>query len=75
MLTAVQKLRPIADQAGITMAQMAIAWILRQPNVTSAITGATRPEQVEDNVKAAAIKLDAATLADIDSALEGVIRY
>jgi aryl-alcohol dehydrogenase-like predicted oxidoreductase len=75
VLTAVQKLKPIADEAGITMAQMAIAWVLRQPNVTSAITGATRPEQVDDNVKAADIKLDASTLAAIDGALQGVIRF
>jgi aryl-alcohol dehydrogenase-like predicted oxidoreductase len=75
VLAAVVRLKPIADEAGITMAQMALAWVLRQPNVTSAITGATRPEQVEDNVKAADIKLDAATLAAIDGALEGVIRY
>ncbi|HEY8740619.1 MAG TPA: aldo/keto reductase family protein [Candidatus Dormibacteraeota bacterium] len=75
ILKAVQGLRPIADAAGITMAQMAIAWVLRQPNVTSAITGATRPAQVEENVKAADIKLDAATLSAIDEALTGVIRY
>jgi aryl-alcohol dehydrogenase-like predicted oxidoreductase len=75
VLNAVVKLKPIAEEAGITMAQMALAWVLRQPNVTSAITGATRPQQVEDNVKAADIKLDAATLAAIDIALEGVIRF
>ncbi|MEA2684280.1 MAG: hypothetical protein QOK05_2608 [Chloroflexota bacterium] len=75
VLNAVVKLKPIAEEAGITMAQMALAWVLRQPNVTSAITGATRPQQVEDNVKAVDIKLDAATLAAIDTALEGVIRF
>ena len=75
VLNAVVRLKPIADEAGISMAQMALAWVLRQPNVTSAITGATGPEQVEDNVKAADIKLDAATLAAIDGALGGVIRY
>jgi aryl-alcohol dehydrogenase-like predicted oxidoreductase len=75
VLTAVQALRPIAEEAGITMAQMAIAWVLRQQNVTSAIIGATRPAQVEENVKAADIKLDAATLSAIDEALAGVTRY
>jgi aryl-alcohol dehydrogenase-like predicted oxidoreductase len=75
VLTAVQALRPIAEEAGISMAQMAIAWVLRQQNVTSAIIGATRPAQVEENVKAADIKLDAATLSAIDEALAGVIRY
>ncbi|MFN2464678.1 MAG: aldo/keto reductase family protein [Candidatus Dormibacteria bacterium] len=75
MLKAVQGLRPIAEEAGITMAQMAIAWVLRQPNVTSAIIGATRPAQVEENIKAAEVRLDAATLSAIDEALAGVIRY
>ena len=75
VLAAVQKLRPIAEEAGITMAQMALAWVLRQPNVTSAITGATRPAQVEENVKAAEVALDAPTLAAIDQALEGITRY
>ena len=75
ILTAVQGLKPIAEAAGMTMAQMAIAWVLREPNVTSAITGATRPEQVDENVKAAEKKLDRATLDAIDEALPGLIRY
>jgi len=75
ILQAVQGLKPIAEQAGMTMAQMAIAWVLRQPNVTSAITGATRPEQVDENVKASEKKLDRATLDGIDEALAGLIRY
>jgi aryl-alcohol dehydrogenase-like predicted oxidoreductase len=75
ILQAVQGLKPIAEQAGMTMAQMAIAWVLRQPNVTSAITGATRPEQVDENVKASEKKLDRATLDAIDEALAGLIRY
>jgi len=74
-LTAVQGLRPIAADAGISMAQLALAWVLRQPNVTSAIIGATRPAQVEENVVAAGLTLDAATLSAIDEALVGVIRY
>lgn len=74
-LKAVQGLRPIAEGAGMTLAQMAIAWVLRQPNVTSAITGATRPEQVDENVKASEKKLDKATLDAIDEALAGLIRY
>ncbi|MGI8607874.1 MAG: aldo/keto reductase family protein [Candidatus Dormibacteria bacterium] len=74
-LKAVQGLRPIAEQAGMTMAQMAIAWVLRQPNVTSAITGATRPEQVDENVKASEKKLEKSTLDAIDEALAGLIRY
>jgi aryl-alcohol dehydrogenase-like predicted oxidoreductase len=74
-LRTVQGLRPIAEQAGMSLAQMAIAWVLRQPNVTSAITGATRPEQVDENVKASEKKLDRATLDAIDQALAGLIRY
>jgi aryl-alcohol dehydrogenase-like predicted oxidoreductase len=73
MLEAVQRLRPIADGLGITMAQLAIAWVLREPNVASAIIGASRPEQVEDNAAASGIELDEQTLAVIDEAVEGVV--
>jgi len=52
VLEAVQKLRPLAAQAGLTLAQFALAWVLRQPNVASAITGASRPEQVDENAAA-----------------------
>jgi aryl-alcohol dehydrogenase-like predicted oxidoreductase len=73
VLTAVQKLRPLADEAGLSMAQLAVAWVLQNPNVSSAIVGATRPEQLEDNVKAAGVKLDADLLKQIDEALAGVV--
>ncbi len=66
VLTAVHKLRPIADDLGLTMAQLSLAWVLANPNVASAIMGASRPEQVADNVKAAGVKLDAGVLAAID---------
>ncbi len=66
VLTAVQKLRPIADDLGLTMAQLSLAWVLANPNVASAIMGASRPEQVADNVKAAGVKLDAGVLSAID---------
>src|SRR5215813_5601949 len=66
VLTAVQKLRPLADEAGLTMAQLAVAWVLQNPNVASAIVGATRPAQLEDNVKAAGVKLDGDLLKKID---------
>jgi aryl-alcohol dehydrogenase-like predicted oxidoreductase len=72
VLTTVQKLRPLADQAGLTMAQLAIAWVLQNPNVSSAIVGATRPSQLEDNVKAAGVKLDADLLKAIDDALDPI---
>jgi aryl-alcohol dehydrogenase-like predicted oxidoreductase len=71
---AVQRLRPIADRLGISMAQLALAWVLREPNVASAIIGASRPEQVEDNAAASAIELDDATLAEIDAAVASVVR-
>ncbi|MDT0210716.1 MULTISPECIES: aldo/keto reductase family protein [unclassified Curtobacterium] len=69
VLEAVQRLQPVADQAGLTLAQLAIAWTLQNPNVASAIVGASRPEQVTDNVKAAGVTLDADALAAIDEAL------
>jgi voltage-dependent potassium channel beta subunit len=73
LLEAVQKLRPIADELGITMAQMAIAWVLREPGVSSAIVGASRPEQVDENVAASGIELSPETLRQIDEILEPVL--
>jgi aryl-alcohol dehydrogenase-like predicted oxidoreductase len=69
VLEAVQRLRPIADGLEITMAQLALAWVLREPNVASAIIGASRPEQVEENAAASGIELDDETLREIDEAL------
>jgi aryl-alcohol dehydrogenase-like predicted oxidoreductase len=66
MLEAVAKLKPIAADLGLTMAQMALAWVLRRPEVASAIIGASRPEQVEDNVRAIGVKMSAESLAQID---------
>ena len=73
VLEAVQRLRPVADGLGITMAQLALAWVLRESNVAAAIVGASRPEQVEDNAAASGIELDEATLRAIDDALDGVV--
>jgi aryl-alcohol dehydrogenase-like predicted oxidoreductase len=73
VLTRVQELRPIADGLGLTMAQLAVAWVLQNRNVAAAIIGATRPEQVHDNVKAAGVQLDADVLARIDEALGDVV--
>ena len=73
MLDRVQQLKPLADQAGLTMAQLAVAWVLQNPNVSSAIVGATRPEQVNDNVKAAGVKLDADLLKAIDEAVDPIV--
>jgi aryl-alcohol dehydrogenase-like predicted oxidoreductase len=72
VLSAVQKLKPIAKDAGLTMVQLALAWVLRQPNVASAITGASRPEQVEENAAASGVTLDDATLSAIDRVLSKV---
>ncbi|HZD87644.1 MAG TPA: aldo/keto reductase family protein [Gaiellaceae bacterium] len=69
LLERVQRLRPVADELGLTMAQLALAWVLREENVASAIVGATRPEQVEDNAAASGVELDEGTLARIDEIL------
>ena len=69
VLEAVQNLKPIADQAGLTMSHLAIAWVLQNPNVSCAIMGATKPKQVKENVKAAGVKLDADVMKAIDNAL------
>jgi aryl-alcohol dehydrogenase-like predicted oxidoreductase len=73
VLEAVQKLVPVAEQAGLSMTTMALAWILRHENVASCIIGASRPEQVFSNAEAAGVKLSQDTLDAIDEALDGVI--
>ena len=69
ILTRVQELRPVADEAGLSLAQLAIAWTLQNPNVSAAIVGATRPEQVRENVKASGVKLSPDTMRRIDDIL------
>ncbi|GAA4230075.1 aldo/keto reductase family protein [Actinomadura meridiana] len=73
LLTRVQELKPIADDLGLSMAQLAIAWTLQNPNVAAAIVGASRPEQVADNAKAAGVTLDADVLKRIDDILGPVV--
>jgi aryl-alcohol dehydrogenase-like predicted oxidoreductase len=73
VLQTVQRLVPIAEGLGITMAQLALAWVLREENVASAIVGASRPQQVEENAGASGIELDEATLQAIDDAVAGVV--
>jgi aryl-alcohol dehydrogenase-like predicted oxidoreductase len=73
VLDAVQRLRPIADGLGISMAQLALAWVLQEPNVASAIVGASRPEQVHENAGASGVELDDATLRAIDDAVGDVV--
>src|SRR5436305_6032137 len=69
VLAAVQRLRPIAADLGLTMAQLALAWVLQEENVASAITGASRPDQIDDNVAASGVALDDGVLAMIDELL------
>jgi aryl-alcohol dehydrogenase-like predicted oxidoreductase len=71
LLEAVDRLRPVAEQAGLSLTELALGWVLRRPEVASAIVGASRPEQVYANAKASGIQLTSDTLAAIDEALGG----
>jgi aryl-alcohol dehydrogenase-like predicted oxidoreductase len=73
VLEAVQQLRPIAEGAGLSMAQLALAWVLREPNVASAIIGASNPEQVDDNAAASGVMLSDDVMAAIDEAVGPVL--
>jgi aryl-alcohol dehydrogenase-like predicted oxidoreductase len=72
VLERVRRLRPIADGLGITMAQLALAWILSEPNVASAIVGASRPAQLRDNAAASDVDLGEATMRAVEDALAPV---
>jgi 1-deoxyxylulose-5-phosphate synthase len=74
VLERVQRLRPIAEAAGLSMAQLALAWVLREPNVASAIIGASRPAQVDDNAAASGVKLTDDLLERIDEALGDAVK-
>jgi aryl-alcohol dehydrogenase-like predicted oxidoreductase len=74
VLARVQHLKPIADQVGLTLAQLALAWVLANPGVSSAIIGATRPEQVSENVKAANQRLSPEVLDKVDDVLGPVVQ-
>ncbi len=73
ILSRVQLLNPVAAQAGLTLAQLAVAWTLQNQNVAAAIVGATRPEQVRENVQAAGVRLDPAVLQQIDDILGNLV--
>ncbi|NIJ13482.1 aryl-alcohol dehydrogenase-like predicted oxidoreductase [Saccharomonospora amisosensis] len=73
VLAGVERLRPLADQAGLSLAQLAVAWVLQNTNVASAIIGASRPEQVHENVKAAGVRLEADLMHAIDEALGDIV--
>jgi aryl-alcohol dehydrogenase-like predicted oxidoreductase len=73
ILSRVQQLKPVADEAGLSLSQLAVAWTLQNQNVSAAIVGATRPEQVRENAKAAGVRLDPQVLARIDEVFGPVI--
>jgi aryl-alcohol dehydrogenase-like predicted oxidoreductase len=73
VLTRVQQLKPLAEEAGLSLAQLAVAWVLQNTNVSAAIIGASRPEQVTENVQASGVKLDADLLKKIDEVLAPVV--
>ncbi len=73
VLTRVQQLKPIADDLGLSLAQLAVAWVLQNDNVSAAIIGASRPEQVTDNVKAAGVRLEADVLTAIDEIVDPIV--
>jgi aryl-alcohol dehydrogenase-like predicted oxidoreductase len=73
ILRNVERLKPIAERAGASLAQFALAWVLREPNVASAIIGATRPEQVEENARASGLEIDPTLFAEAE-AVVGTVR-
>jgi aryl-alcohol dehydrogenase-like predicted oxidoreductase len=73
VLEAVQKLKPLAREAGCTLTQFALAWVLREPNVASAIVGASRPEQLDENAGASGLKIDPALFAKAEAIVEGAV--
>jgi aryl-alcohol dehydrogenase-like predicted oxidoreductase len=75
LLERVRRLQPIADGLGVTLPQLALAWVLREPNVASAIIGASRPQQVEENAAASGLELDEETLRRIDEIVGEVVVY
>jgi aryl-alcohol dehydrogenase-like predicted oxidoreductase len=75
VLEGVQLLQPLAAEAGLTLAQLAVAWVLQNPNVSAAIIGASRPEQVAENVKAAGVRLDDGLLKAMDEILSPVAEF
>lgn len=75
ILTRVQQLRPLAADAGLSMPALAVAWVLQNPNVSAAIVGASRPEQLKDTATAAGVKLDPVLLAQVDDILDPVAEH
>ena len=75
LLRAVQRLKPIAEEAGLTMAQFALAWVLREPNVASAIIGASRPEQVHENAHASGVIVETHLFQRAEAILDEALRF
>jgi aryl-alcohol dehydrogenase-like predicted oxidoreductase len=75
VLSAVDGLRSVASEAGLSMPQLALSWVLRQEDVSSAIIGASRPEQVDDNAASSGVELSADMISEIDRILDGVTRF
>jgi aryl-alcohol dehydrogenase-like predicted oxidoreductase len=73
VLATVQELRPVADELGLTMAQLAVAWVLQNDNVAAAIIGASRPEQVHENVKASGVSIPGELLTRIEEVLGDLV--
>jgi aryl-alcohol dehydrogenase-like predicted oxidoreductase len=73
ILDAVQKLKPVAEKAGCTLGQLALAWVLREPAVTSAIVGATKLSHVDENAAAADLDIDPALFEEVNRILEPVL--
>ena len=73
LLGRVQLLTPVADELGLSLAQLAVAWVLQNDNVASALVGASRPEQVHENVKAAGVRIPAELMTRIDDVLGDVV--
>ena len=73
LLRAVQRLKPIAEQAGLSLPQFSLAWILREPNVASAIIGASRPEQVRENAKASGAVVDPSLFDQAEAIIDEVM--
>lgn len=75
VIRAVDALKPLAAEAGVSLSRFALAWVLREPNVAAAIVGASRPEQLDDNAAAAGRRLDDDVLAAVDAAVDGVVGW
>ena len=75
VLSAIQKLKPIAQEIDLSLAQLSLAWVLQNQQVSSAIIGASSPEQVRENALASGVKLEPAIMNQIDEVLEGLIEY